>query len=137
MKLHTYLNYGGNCREAFEYYAQHLGGKITSLMTHGQMPGGTVQDPAWAGKVMHARLELGGNSIMGADIPSPPFLPVRSAYLSLSLGSIEEAEQVYAVLSDGGEVSMPIQETFFAHRFAMLRDKFGMLWMLLNEKPMG
>jgi PhnB protein len=107
------------------------------IMNHGQAPGPAQGDPAWAGKVLHARIELGGTALFGADIPSPPFEPVRSAYLSLSLDSIEEAERVYAVLSEGGKVAMPMAETFFAHRFAMLRDKFGVLWMLLNEKPMG
>ena len=137
MKLNTYLNFGGNCAEAFRYYEQNLGGKITMIMNHGQAPGPAQGDPAWAGKVLHARIELGGTALFGADIPSPPFEPVRSAYLSLSLDSIEEAERVYAVLSEGGKVAMPMAETFFAHRFAMLRDKFGVLWMLLNEKPMG
>lgn len=105
-------------------------------MTHGQMPdpqGG----PDWADKVLHSRIELGGTGLFGADTPSPPFEPVRSAYLSLNLETIKEAERVYAVLSEGGQVAMPMGETFFAHRFAVLRDKFGVLWMLLNEKPMG
>jgi PhnB protein len=136
MKLNTYLNFGGNCAEAFRFYEQHLGGKITMSMTHGQAPGPNPGDPAWSDKVLHARIEIGGTAVYGADIPSPPFEPVRSAYLSLAVDSIEEAERIYAILSDGGKVAMPMAETFFAHRFAMLRDKFGVLWMLLNEKPM-
>jgi PhnB protein len=136
MKLHTYLNYGGNCAEAFRFYEKHLGGKITSMMTHGQMPDPSSVDPAWRDKVLHARIELGGTSLMGADIPSPPFEPVRSAYLSLSADSTAEAEMIYALLSPEGEIYMPLSETFFAHRFAMFRDKFGTLWMLLHEKPM-
>jgi PhnB protein len=136
MRLNAYLNYGGNCAEAFRFYEQNLGGKITMIMTHGQMPGPDNADPAWKDKVLHARLELGGTAIYGADIPSPPFEPMRSAYLSLAVDSIEEAERVYALLIEGGQVFMPMAETFFAHRFAMLRDKFGTSWMLLNEKPM-
>jgi PhnB protein len=136
MKVDIYLNYGGNCREAFEFYAEHLGAKITSLFTHAQTPGGGMGTPEWSEKIMHARMEIGGAVVMGADIPSPPFEPIRSAYLSMSLDSAEEAERVYALLSEGGQVFMKMEETFFAHRFAMLRDRFGTSWMILNEKPM-
>ena len=137
MKLNAYLNYGGNCAEAFRFYEKHLGGKITMIMTHGQMPNPDGVSADWADKVLHARIELGGTAIYGADIPSPPFEPIRSAYLSLAVGSNEEAERVYALLSDGGQVYMAIGETFFAHRFAMFRDRFGTSWMLQHEKPMG
>jgi PhnB protein len=137
MKLNTYLNYGGNCAEAFRFYEQNLGAKITMIMTHGQMPDPNGVKPDWADKVLHARIELGGTAFFGADIPSPPFEPMRSAYLSLAVDSIAEAERIYALLSDGGQIFMPMAETFFAHRFAMFRDKFGTSWMLLNEKPMG
>jgi PhnB protein len=136
MKLNTYLNYGGNCAQAFRFYEEHLGGKITMIMTHGQAPGPNSVIPDWKDKVLHARIELGGTALYGADIPSPPFEPIRSAYLSLSVGSIAEAERIYALLSDGGEVFMKMEETFFAYRFAMFRDRFGTSWMLLNEKPM-
>jgi PhnB protein len=138
MKVNPYLNYGGNCAEAFRFYEEHMGGKITMLMTHGQMPGPDGgSDPAWADKVLHARIELGGTAIYGADIPTPPFEPIRSAYLSLNVESIAEAERIYTLLSEGGQIFMAMAETFFAHRFAMLRDRFGTSWMLLNEKPMG
>lgn len=135
MKLHTYLNYGGNCAQAFRFYEQHLGGKITMMMTHGQMPGPSQVPPEWKDAVVHARIELGGTSLMATDVPPDTFQPMRSAYLSLSLDSSEEAERVYALLAAGGEIFMPIQETFFAFRFAMLRDKFGTSWMLLHERP--
>jgi len=136
MRLNTYLNYGGNCAEAFRFYEEHLGGKITMMMPHAQMPDSSSVNPEWKDKILHARIELGGTAIYGADIPSPPFEPIRSAYLSLSVDSVAEAERIYALLSKDGEVFMPIGETFFAHRFAMFRDKFGTSWMLLNEKPM-
>ncbi|MGA2534869.1 MAG: VOC family protein [Terracidiphilus sp.] len=135
MRLNTYLNYGGNCAEAFRFYEEHLGGKITMMMTHAQMPDPS-SDPAWKDKILHARIEIGGTAIYGADIPSPPFQPMRSAYLSLAVDSIAEAERVYALLSADGEIFMPMAETFFAFRFAMFRDRFGTSWMLLNEKPM-
>jgi PhnB protein len=135
MQLHTYLNYGGNCEQAFRFYEQHLGGKITMLMRHGEQPTPSEAPPDWNGKVLHARMSLGGTELLGADIPG--YQPMRSAYLSLTLGSAEEAERIYAVLSDGGQLFMPIQETFFASRFAMLRDKFGTSWLLINPKAQG
>jgi PhnB protein len=135
MKLNSYLNYGGNCAEAFRFYEQHLDGKITMLMTHAQMPDPTGVNPEWADKVLHARLELGGTAIYGADIPTPSFQPIGSAYLSLAVGSIAEAERIYALLSAGGEIFNAMGETFFAHRFATFRDRLGTSWMLLNEKP--
>ena len=136
MKLYTYLNYGGNCREAFEFYAEHLGGRITMLTTHGEQPEASGVPPEWKRAVLHARIELGETTVLGADIPPERFQPMRSAYLTLMLESVSEAERVYALLTDGGQIFMPMKETFYAHRFAMLRDRFGTSWMLLHEKPM-
>ncbi|MGO9257595.1 MAG: VOC family protein [Bryobacteraceae bacterium] len=135
MKLHTYLNYGGNCEQAFRFYEQHLGGKITMMMTHGQMPNPNDVSPDWKNAILHARMTIGEAEIMGADVPPERFQPMRSAYLSLTVDSIEEAERIYALLSDGGQIFMPMEETFFAFRFAMLRDRFGTSWMILNERP--
>ena len=134
MRLYTYLNYGGNCRQAFEFYAKHLGGKITFITTHGELPDASQVPPEWRNAVVHARIELGETVVLGADIPPDRFQPMRSAYLTLMLGSIDEAERLYALLTDGGEIFMPMEETFFAHRFAMLRDRFGTSWMLLHER---
>ena len=79
-------------------------------------------------------MNLGGTELLGADIPPDRFQPIRSAYLSLTLTSDSEADRVFALLSEGGQVFMPMQETFFASRFAMLRDRFGTSWMLLHPK---
>lgn len=136
MKLYTYLNYGGNCRQAFEFYAEHLGGKITALTTHGEQPDPSTVPPEWKNAVLHARIDIGGTTVFGADIPPGRFQPMRSAYLSLLVDSIDEAERVYSLLAEGGQVFMPMEETFFAHRFAMLRDRFGTSWMLLHEREM-
>jgi len=133
MKLDVYLNYAGNCREAFRFYEQHLGGKITMLMTHGEGPQAANVPADQRNAVLHARLELAGTVVMGADIPKSE--PMRSAYLTLTTDTAEEAERVYALLSDGGQIFMKMEKTFFANRFAMLRDKFGTSWMLLNETP--
>jgi PhnB protein len=132
MKLDIYLNYAGNCKQAFEFYQQHLGGKITSMMTHDQMPMPNPNIPDnWKHTILHARIEFGDAVLMGADIPNAE--PMRSAYLTLRVDSDKEAERVYALLSEGGEIFMKMEKTFFASRFAMLRDKFGTSWMLLHE----
>jgi PhnB protein len=133
VKLLTYLNFGGNCREAFRYYEEHLGGKIGMMMTHGQAPVPNSNIPAdWKDAVLHARMSLGETELLGADTPN--YKPMRSAYLSLMVDSVAEAERIYAALSDGGEIFMPMAETFFAIRFAQLRDKFGTSWMILYER---
>jgi PhnB protein len=135
MKLYTYLNYGGNCREAFEFYEQHLGGKITMLQKHGELPASIPGIPGWEDKVLHARMDLGETMLLGADIPPDRFKPMRSAYLTLILDTPEETERLYALLSEGGEIFMKMEETIFANRFGMLRDRYGTSWMLINEKP--
>jgi PhnB protein len=132
MKLHTYVNYPGNCQEAFRYYEQHLGGKITVMMTHGQAPNPAQGPPDWKNAILHARINIGETELMGADIPGAQ--PMRSAYLTLTVGSIEEAERIYARLSERGEIFMAMSETFFAFRFAQLRDKFGINWMIIHER---
>jgi len=135
MTLLTYLNYGGNCAQAFRFYEQHLGGKITMMMTHGQQPDPSSVPPEMKNAVLHARMSLGETELLGSDVPPDRFQPMRSAYLSLSVDSPAEAERIYALLSEGGQIFMPMAETFFASRFAMLRDKFGTSWMLIHEKP--
>jgi PhnB protein len=134
VQLHTYLNYGGNCEEAFRFYETHLGGTITTMMRHGEQPGGGGRADPIRG-ILHARISLGGTELMGADMAPDRFQPMRSAYLALTLGSDEEADRVFALLSDGGDVFMKMQETFFASRFAMLRDRFGTSWLLMHPRP--
>jgi len=134
MQLHTYLNYGGNCEQAFRFYEQHLGGRVTMLTRHGDAPGAGNTPPEWKDKVLHARMSLGGTELLGADIPADRFQPMRSAYLTLTFDSNEEAERIYALLSEDGQIFMKMEEMFFAHRFAMLRDRFGTSWMLLHPR---
>ena len=130
MRLDVYLNYRGTCEQAFRFYEQHLGGRITGIVRHGELSGPNTP-PDWRDKILHARIEIGGTVLMGADVQNSE--PVRSAYLTLTVDSEAEAERVYALLTDGGEVFMKMEKTPFANRFAMLRDKFGTSWMLLHQ----
>lgn len=134
MKLHTYVNFAGKCAEAFRYYERHLGGQITMMMTHGQAPDQSKVNPESKDMVLHARMSLAGTDLLGADIPTAQ--PMRSAYLSLSVDTDSEAERIYAALADGGDVLMKMEETFFATRFGQVRDRFGLNWMILHERPM-
>lgn len=129
LKLDIYINYQGHCEEAFRFYEQHLGGKINMMMPHQQLPQNFPTE--WKSPIMHAIIEIGGTLIRGADVPGAE--PMRSAYLTLNLDTPEQAENIYEILSKDGEVFMKMEKTFFANRFAMLRDKFGTSWMLLND----
>jgi PhnB protein len=130
MRLDPYINYRGTCEEAFRFYEQHLGGRIVSMSKHSDTP--NPQVPAnWRDKVLHARVQIGSTILMGADIPNAE--AVRSSYLALTVDSEAEAERIYKLLADGGEVFMKMEKTFFASRFAMLRDRFGTSWMLLHD----
>ena len=133
MKLNTYVNFAGNCAEAFRYYEKHLGGRIAVMMTRGELPDQSQVKPESRNSVVHASIAIGDTELMGSDVDGAQ--PMRSAYLSLSVSSDAEAERIFAALSDEGQVFMPLQETFFATRFAQFRDRFGINWMLTRERP--
>jgi PhnB protein len=135
MRLNTFLNFGGNCEEALRFYEQHLGGKITMLMRRSEQPNQPVTWPGWEHSIQYAHMDLGETQLMASDVPPDRFQPMRSVYLSLTVDSAAEAERLWAVLSDGGQVFMPMEETFFATRFGQLRDRFGISWMILALKP--
>jgi PhnB protein len=130
MQLDVYVNYRGVCEEAFRFYEQHLGGRLTGIVRHGDQPNPNIPVD-WSGKILHARIEIAGTVLMGADIPQSE--PMRSAYLSLTVDSEADAERLYGLLIDGGEVFMKMERKPFANRFAMLRDRFGTSWMILHQ----
>lgn len=134
MKLYTHLNFGGNCEEAFRFYEELLGGRITMMMKARELPPGAPA-PLSPDAVIHAAMEVAGGQLLGNDVPPDVFQPIRSSYLYLALDSAERADQVYDALAKDGEISIPITETFFATRFAQLRDRFGTLWTILHLQP--
>ena len=135
MTLNTFLNFGGNCEDAFRFYEQHLGGRITMLMRRSDQPAPPVTWPGWERTVQYATMDLGDTALMASDVPPDRFQPMRSVYRSLTVDSAEDAERLWALLADGGQVFMPLEETFFAFRFGQLRDRFGTSWMILAPKP--
>ncbi|MDB5251588.1 MAG: hypothetical protein JWP27_757 [Flaviaesturariibacter sp.] len=129
LALDIYVNYPGHCESAFRFYEQHLGGRITLMSAHQQVP---PHFPAeWSNPILHAIVEIGGTILRGADVPNAE--PMRSVYLTLRVDTADKAEELYELLSADGQVFMKMEKTFFANRFAMLRDRFGTSWMILHE----
>ena len=140
MKVNTYLNFPGTCARALDFYVEHLGAKILMQRTFASMAGEDGPQNLPPGLtpdgILHARFQLGDATLMASDGPPERVEPVRSAYISLTVDSNQEAERIYRTLSEGGAIFMKLEETFFAHRFAQLRDKFGVNWMIIHQKPM-
>lgn len=135
MKLNAFLNFGGNCEQALRFYEQHLGGRITMMMRRAEQPDQTVKWPGSEQSIQFATMDLGDTQLMASDVPPDRFQPMRSVYMSLTVDSAAEAERTWKLLSDGGQVLMPLAETFFAVRFGQLRDRFGTSWMILAMRP--
>ncbi|HEY7239527.1 MAG TPA: VOC family protein, partial [Burkholderiales bacterium] len=108
MNLFTHLNFGGNCEAAFRFYEEHLGGKITMMMRVSDLPSGVKPPDEPTTAVIHARMDIAGVELIGNDVPAKFFQPIRSSYLYLAVDSAAEAERVYKVLSDGGEIGSRI-----------------------------
>jgi PhnB protein len=132
--LNTYLHFNGNCEEAFKHYEKVLGGKDRMTMTYGEAPPGSQTPPEMAKKIMHTRFQVGGNVLMGSDAPHDRFQKPQGFSVSFNCDTPEDADRIYKELSAGGQIVMPIQETFWAKRFAMFTDKFGTPWMVNCEK---
>jgi PhnB protein len=135
MRLGTQLNFDGNCQAAFEYYEKHLGGKVTFTLTYGDSPMATHVPHEDHGKILHATLELGDQRLTGADLPAGRYGKPQGFDVTIGLEDPEEAERIFAVLADGGWTQMPLQETFWAQRFGMATDRFGIPWMVNCAKP--
>jgi len=133
MDLNPYLHFNGQCEAAFKFYEKCLGGKIEMMLTHGASPMAEQTPPQWRDKIMHARMVLDGKVLMGAD--APPEHYDRPAGFSVSLGFNDPvaAERIFHALAENGTMRMPIQKTFWASRFGMLVDQFGIPWMINCE----
>jgi PhnB protein len=135
MSMNPYLTFNGQCEAAFQFYEAVLGGKIVVLLRHGDMPMDCDGPPPAKDHILHARLMLGEDALMGSDAPDGRYEAPKGFYVNLSVDEPSEADRLFRSLSEGGQVHMPIQETFWAQRFAMLADKFGIPWMINCEKP--
>ena len=134
MQVHPYLNFQGQCAEAFRFYERVLGGKITFMQTHGDSPMRDETPPDWHDAVMHASLQVGDQVLMGSDAPPPHFEKPQGFSVSVSVEEPADAERIFNELSEGGRVTMPMEKTFWAERFGMCVDRFGTPWMVGAEK---
>jgi PhnB protein len=131
MKFNAYLSFNGQCEEAFKFYEQLLGGKIQFMMKYAEAPGYGEMPSNY---VMHVTLTVGDQVLQGADAPPGQYKKPHGIGMALHLKDISESERIFTALSEGGNVDMPLQETFWALRFGMLRDRFGTPWMMNCEK---
>lgn len=135
MKINPYLIFNGDCKAAFTFYAQSLQGQIEAMLTFGETPAGEHMPKGLHNLIIHTRLAVGDQAIMGSDTtPDRPVDAMSGCAISLNVDSIAEAERVFAALSEGGSVQMPLDATFWADRFGMLVDRFGVSWMVNCEK---
>jgi PhnB protein len=134
MRLNPYLMFDGQCEAAFKFYARALGGTIQAMLRHGESPMAEQTPPELRDKIMHARMTVGEQTLMGSDAPSSMHQPMAGFSVTLGIDDPGEAERVFQALAEGGTVRMGIQETFWARRFGMLVDRFGTPWMINCEK---
>jgi len=134
MQLNTHLSFNGQCRAAFNFYQQCLGGTIQTMMTYGETPMADQVAPDWRDKVIHATLVVGDQALMGADAPPEHFHEPKGFAVTIQLKDKAEGERIFRLLSEGGAVTMPFQQTFWSAGFGMLIDRFGIPWMINTER---
>lgn len=128
-QLHAYLSFDGNCAEAMKFYARVLDAKVEALITYGQTPGSDPVPPSHADKIMHGYLAHADFALMAGDVPpGVTYSGVSGVMLTLSYPTAAEGKRVFAALAEGGKVTMPLGETFWAESFGMVTDRFGTPW---------
>lgn len=135
MQLNPYLLFNGQCEEALRFYERVLGGRIADMLTHEGTPMESQVPPEWRGKILHARLVIGDRELMASDAPPGRYAKPQGFSVTLQIADPAEAERVFGALSDGAEIQMPLQQTFWASRFGMLVDRFGTPWMVNCDRP--
>ena len=134
MAFHPYLNFGGNCRQAFTRYQKIFGGELV-LLTMSDVPSEETVPPDQADLILHAALIFDGHLLMASDDPTGNFDGVRGMHVNYAVADVAEAERVFEALADGGDVTMPLGETFWSPSFGMCVDRFGTPWMVNAEAP--
>ncbi len=134
MNVIPYLNFDGNCREAFDFYGQLLGGE-PQYVTFGDAPADEQMPAEMADGVMNVYLQAGDIVLMGSDAFGGRYERPRGIYVSLQVGSVEEGVRIFEAFANGGKVIMPLEPTFWVERFGMVVDRFGTPWMVNAGKP--
>lgn len=134
MKWSPYLNFDGTCEAAFKFYEQCFEGQIVAMMPFGETPACEHVPSDHRDKIMHARLVVGDQVLMGSDsIPDHPYEGVKGASVAIAVDDPVTAERVFNALAAGGTITMPLQQTFWAIRFGMLVDRYNVPWMINCE----
>jgi PhnB protein len=134
MQINPYLAFNGKCKEAFAFYEKCLGGKIEQMMTNGQSPMAGQMPLDQHDRIMHARLVVGDQVLMGGDAPQQYFTQPQGFSVALNIKERAEAERIFNAMSEGGTVQMPFQKTFWSAGFGMFIDQFGIPWMVNCEQ---
>lgn len=135
MKINAYLSFDDQCEAALRFYAQCLGGTIETLTRFGDTPICDHVPDTHRDRIMHAHLVIGDQSLMASDsIPEYPHEGIKGCSIALNVDSVAEAERVFGALSEGGEIIMPLDKTFWSAAFGMFVDRFGVRWMVNCEK---
>ena len=135
MRTSAYLNFDGNCAEAFEFYARTFPGTELRIMRMGDMDKtATAPRKDW---VMHAYLKVGDADIMASDTFDFKYEKPAGFHVALNVETPAEAERIYNALAQGGTVQQALTETFFAHKFGTVVDRWSTPWMVVAQKPMG
>jgi PhnB protein len=130
MEIAPYLIFNGNCAEAFKFYEKTLGGKIDMIQTYGESPAKDHVPAALHNRVIHVRMTVGNEVLMGSDAPSEQFETPQGTSVSITVPTAAEAERIFTALADRGKVKMPFEKTFWSPGFGMAVDRFGTPWMV-------
>jgi len=130
MQLNPYLTFNGQCEAAFKFYEKALGGKIEAMIPHTGTPAEQHVPAEWREKIMHARLIVNGQALMGSDAPPDHYKEPKGFSVSVQFKDEAEGARVFNALAEGGKVGMPLQKTFWAAGFGTLVDRFGIPWMI-------
>ena len=135
MQINPYLMFDGNCEEAFNFYAQTLGGKNLAVHRYDENPEMAKNvPPEWHKKLMHARIDIDGQLLMGSDAPPGRQEEKKGFSVSLNVANVAEGERIFKALAENGRIVMPYQKTFWALGFGMCTDRFGTPWMVNCEQ---
>jgi len=128
MRLSPHLCFDGQCREAFERYQEILGGTMETMLTYGESPMAAATDPRWHDRIVHASLLLGDVELTGVDMIGGSYHQPQGFFVTLTVGGLVRAEDVFRSLSQGGAVRVPFEKTFWSPGFGVVADRFGIPW---------
>ena len=135
MRLNPYLTFNGQCEAAFRFYEKCLPGKIIMMMTYGDSPLSAQTPLEWRQKIIHATLAFGEHVLQGADALPERYRKPEGFSVMLNLDAAADADRIFKALAEQGTVQIPLQESFWASRFGMLIDRFGIPWTINCGKP--